>query len=245
MRFLSSPNERAPFHALANATVSAEASARARDVGRPLRSKIPAQIQPFAHFAPPNPPGINTSENFPFSRISLIPNDFNPTRINTSGNKDLKSIRINTSGSKDLKSFRISTSKKHGRGVVSRKKTPPIRKSALPLFVPGADDGATLSSRHFVRGRKPLISRAEYKFQCMPRAAPRVTPSRTNAMSGAASPTSGGRFCATRRARYNKVLIRLHRKQSPDCGTASVAYGRFSRGARIAPPRPMPSSGKR
>jgi hypothetical protein len=83
---------------------------------RESRVKRPAQIQPFMHFAPLNSPRINTSEKFPISRILLIRNDFNPTRINTSGNKDLKSIRINTSGSKDLKSFRINTSKNNGRG---------------------------------------------------------------------------------------------------------------------------------
>jgi len=71
----------------------------------------PAKIQLFAHFSSRKTPRINTSESFENSRISIIPNDFNPTRINTSGAKDLKSIRINTSGNKDLKSFRINTSK--------------------------------------------------------------------------------------------------------------------------------------
>jgi hypothetical protein len=52
-----------------------------------------------------------------FPRIPFIPNDFNSTRINTSGAKDLKSPGINTSGNKDLKSFRINTSKKHRRGA--------------------------------------------------------------------------------------------------------------------------------
>jgi hypothetical protein len=80
------------------------------------RSKKPSQIQPFVHFAPLNSSGINTSEKFSISRISLICHAFNFTRINTSGDKDLKSPGINTSGSKDLKSLRINTSKKHGRG---------------------------------------------------------------------------------------------------------------------------------
>jgi hypothetical protein len=62
-------------------------------------------------------PGINTYKNSHFSCIPLISEDFNSTKNNSSGNKDLKSIRINTSGSKDLKSFRINTSKKQGRGV--------------------------------------------------------------------------------------------------------------------------------
>jgi hypothetical protein len=46
---------------------------------------------------------INTYKIFKNPRISLTPNDFNRTRINTSGTKDLKSIGINTSGNKDLK----------------------------------------------------------------------------------------------------------------------------------------------
>jgi hypothetical protein len=60
---------------------------------------------------------INTykSPSNPF--ILLI---FNPTRINTSGAKDLKSRRINTSGNKDLKSFRINTSKKRVGGLFLR-----------------------------------------------------------------------------------------------------------------------------
>ena len=52
------------------------------------------------------------------SRIFIIPLDFNPIRIRSSGCKDLKSFRIRSSGNKDLKSFRINSSKKHGgRGV--------------------------------------------------------------------------------------------------------------------------------
>jgi hypothetical protein len=78
-----------------------------------------AKIQRFAHIAHHNHPRINTSKNSAIFCNSLIPKPFNPTRINTSGNKDLKSIRINTYGSKDLKSCRINTYKKHGRGVVS------------------------------------------------------------------------------------------------------------------------------
>jgi hypothetical protein len=62
-------------------------------------------------------PGINTSKKSRNSRIPIIPIDFNSSRINTSGAKDLKSSRINTSGNKDLKSRRINTSKKHRRGV--------------------------------------------------------------------------------------------------------------------------------
>jgi|SRR5580704_2901498 hypothetical protein len=88
----------------------------------PLSSAIfIAQNQPFLHFVTCNPSRINTSEKFTISRISLIRNDFNSTRINTSGTKDLKSIVINTSGNKDLKSFRINTSKKQGRGGVGSK----------------------------------------------------------------------------------------------------------------------------
>jgi hypothetical protein len=96
-----------------------------------FRGDLPAQIRPFMHFAPLNSSRINTSEKFPISRISLIRNDFNPTRINTSGNKDLKSIRINTSGSKDLKSFRINTSKKQGRGGHASPPPPPEKNFAL------------------------------------------------------------------------------------------------------------------
>jgi hypothetical protein len=81
-----------------------------------MRVKFLAQIQPFAHFVAHNLAGINTSTKFKTFRNSLIRKPFNPTGINTSGNKDLNSIRINTSGSKDLKSFRINTSKKQGRG---------------------------------------------------------------------------------------------------------------------------------
>src|SRR5580658_9665798 len=79
-------------------------------------SELPVQIQPFAHFMRDNSPGFNTSRKFAIFCNPLIRKPFNPTRINTSGNKDLKSLRINTSGSKDLKSFRINTSKKHGSG---------------------------------------------------------------------------------------------------------------------------------
>jgi hypothetical protein len=62
-------------------------------------------------------PRINTYENSLFSCILLISNEFNSTRKNSSGDKDLKPPRINTSGRKDLKSFGINTSKKQGRGV--------------------------------------------------------------------------------------------------------------------------------
>jgi N-acetylmuramoyl-L-alanine amidase len=88
-------------------------------------------IPAFQHISAPNPPKINTSTIRANSRISLIPNAFNPTRINTSGAKDLKSIRINTSGNKDLKSFRISTSKKHPRGPKSDRNRP---SSLAPTF---------------------------------------------------------------------------------------------------------------
>jgi hypothetical protein len=63
-----------------------------------------------------NSPRINTSKNCSNFCISLIPMDFNPTKINTSGDKHLKSCRINTSGNKDLKSSRINTSKKRPGG---------------------------------------------------------------------------------------------------------------------------------
>jgi hypothetical protein len=59
---------------------------------------------------------INTSKISKISRILFPAIDFNPTKINTSGNKHLKSPRINTSGHKDLKSNHFNTSKKHGRG---------------------------------------------------------------------------------------------------------------------------------
>jgi len=225
-RFLSSANERAPFHASPHATLPGESSAETTSARAPLlvhahydavilseeaalfplvrvsadeppRSRrIPlqrcnlfastvrrvtsalwtcSQIQPFEQIARPNSSGINTSEKFPIPRISLIPGDFNPTRINTSGNKDLKSIRINTSGSNDLKSFRINTYKKHGRGVVFLKKTSPTKKSALPLFVSSADLDAELNSPHFLRGTQPFINWPQYRFQRMPTSAPRMT----------------------------------------------------------------------
>jgi hypothetical protein len=87
------------------------------------RAITPAQIQPFLHFVRPNSPRINTSKKISISHISLIPIHLNPTRINTSKNKDLKPRRINTSGHKDLKSRRINTSKKHGRGEGSTRCT--------------------------------------------------------------------------------------------------------------------------
>jgi len=59
---------------------------------------------------------INTSKISKISRILFSAIDFNPTKINTSGNKHLKPPRINTSGHKDLKSNHFNTSKKHGRG---------------------------------------------------------------------------------------------------------------------------------
>jgi hypothetical protein len=71
------------------------------------------QVTP-AHF---NSLGINTSKNSTDFSISFILKAFKRTRINTSGDKDLKSIRINSSGHKDLKFFRINTSKNMGGGV--------------------------------------------------------------------------------------------------------------------------------
>src|SRR5580704_16115787 len=65
------------------------------------------------------PRRFNTYKFLKNLRIALIPRYFNPTRINTSGSKDLKSPRINSSGNKDLKSLRINTSKKHPGGRVS------------------------------------------------------------------------------------------------------------------------------
>ena len=59
---------------------------------------------------------ISTSKIRSILCKSLILSNLNPTRINTCGAKDLKSLRINTSGNKDLKSSRINTSKKQGRG---------------------------------------------------------------------------------------------------------------------------------
>jgi hypothetical protein len=115
-RFVLSAYERAQFCVQANRTRATGTAAKARHIQTPHLPEIPAQIQPFVHFVRHNYPGINTSKNFALFCNPLIRKPFNPTRINTSGNKDLKSIRINTSGSKDLKSFRINTSKKHGRG---------------------------------------------------------------------------------------------------------------------------------
>src|SRR5580658_2006428 len=115
-RSLPSTNERAEFRVSANPTMVTGTAAKARAARTPHLPGVSAQIQPFAHFVRHNYPGINTSKNFALFCNPLIRKPFNPTRINTSGNKDLKSIRINTSGSKDLKSFRINTSKKHGRG---------------------------------------------------------------------------------------------------------------------------------
>jgi hypothetical protein len=115
-RSLPSTNERAEFRVSANPTMVTGTAAKARAARTPHLPGGSAQIQPFAHFVRHNYPGINTSKNFALFCNPLIRKPFNPTRINTSGNKDLKSIRINTSGSKDLKSFRINTSKKHGRG---------------------------------------------------------------------------------------------------------------------------------
>src|ERR1700684_2102440 len=80
-----------------------------------MYSKFIAAADQFtpAHF---NSPGINTSKNSRDFPISFILKDFKPTRVNTSGDKDLKSPVIRPSGAKDLKSRRINTSKKHGRG---------------------------------------------------------------------------------------------------------------------------------
>jgi len=59
----------------------------------------------------------------------------------------------------------------------------------------------------------------------------------------AAQPCRGRALRVARGARYNEVLIGLHWKQSRDCGTASVAFGAFLRGAERA--RGDPASGKR
>jgi len=75
---------------------------------------------------------INTYKILKNPRIALIPRYFNPTRINTSGSKDLKSPRINSSGNKDLKSLRINTSKKHPGGRVSPPNLAEFFPSACP-----------------------------------------------------------------------------------------------------------------
>jgi len=90
------------------------------------------QFPPFLQFVRLNSSRFNTSKIISLFRISLILNNFNPTRINTSGNKDLKSPRINTSGAKDLKSLRINTSKKQGRGAGPT----PSPTSTTIVFVP-------------------------------------------------------------------------------------------------------------
>jgi hypothetical protein len=97
------------------------------------RRKNPPITQVYAR----NFPRINTSRIFRESRISLIPLDFNSTRINTSGAKDLKSPGINTSGNKDLKSFRINTSENTVWGRDARASHAfycgfPIRETAIP-----------------------------------------------------------------------------------------------------------------
>jgi hypothetical protein len=103
------------------------------------RTIFPAQIQPFLQFSSTNSCRINTSKNISLFCISLISNHLKPTRINTSGNKDLKSPRINTSGSKDLKSCRINTSKKRGRGAVHK-----VRSAATNLPASPRDRGANI-----------------------------------------------------------------------------------------------------
>jgi hypothetical protein len=75
-------------------------------------SRMPPLENPtFPHVPSRNSPKINTSKIFAIPSIPFIRNTFNPTRINTSKNKDLKSLRINTSENKDLKPLRINTSK--------------------------------------------------------------------------------------------------------------------------------------
>jgi len=92
------------------------------------RAIFHAKIPPNSHFACPNSFRISTSENSSTFRIPFILSGFKSTRINTSGNKDLKSFIINTSETKDLKSFRINTSKKQGCGpnfpILNRKRAP-------------------------------------------------------------------------------------------------------------------------
>jgi N-acetylmuramoyl-L-alanine amidase len=103
---------------------------------------------------------INTSKIFQKSRILLIPLDFNSTRINTSGAKDLKSPGINTSGNKDLKSFKINTSKKHRRGCGQPSSHPffnlfaPVPTSDFP---PESPISARFCYPQFVRIPKFLI----------------------------------------------------------------------------------------
>jgi hypothetical protein len=116
MRFPPSANERAQFRVRANSTKLTATATKKRDTLTPHLPGVSAQIRPFVHCVRDNYTGINTSKNLALFCNPLIRKPFNPARINTSGNKDLKSIRINTSGSKDLKSFRINTSKKHRRG---------------------------------------------------------------------------------------------------------------------------------
>jgi hypothetical protein len=111
----------------------------------PSRRIFPSQIRPILQVVRPNPSGINSSENFSTSRILLIRMDFNSTRINTSGNKDLKSNYFNTSGAKDLKSRRINTSKKQGRGGVGgrRRKLRRGPSAAVGMTTLGAKAKAT------------------------------------------------------------------------------------------------------
>jgi N-acetylmuramoyl-L-alanine amidase len=115
---------------------------------------------PITQVCDHNSPRINTSRIFRKSGISLIPLHFNPTRINTSGAKDLKSTRINTSGNKDLKSFTINTSKKHRRGVGPRRistlsKNFAVRTSSALL--PESPISARFCYPQFVRAPKFLI----------------------------------------------------------------------------------------
>jgi N-acetylmuramoyl-L-alanine amidase len=123
-------------------------------------SQKPRVTQPFARICARNSSRINTSRIFRKSRISLIPLGFNPTRINTSGAKDLKSRRINTYGNKDLKSFTINTSKKHRRGGGPRafsslpKKFAPFAACAL---LPESPIFARFCYPQFVRIPKFLI----------------------------------------------------------------------------------------
>jgi len=108
-------------------------TANAGEARGSLRSKLPAQIQPFLHFSRRNSPGINTSKIFSTFCNPLIQKDFKPPIINTSETKDLNSFIINTSKTKDLKSFIINTSKKQGRGEGG---TSEVNKITHPAFSP-------------------------------------------------------------------------------------------------------------
>jgi hypothetical protein len=74
-------------------------SARPRNTIRSANSAIFSDLLIPKDF---NSRGINTSKIFTNLRILLILQGFNPTRINTFKNKDLKPRRINTSGGNNI-----------------------------------------------------------------------------------------------------------------------------------------------